>query len=1083
MSDSGYYRFPTISNDTIVFVSEDDLWAVPAGGGVARRLTSGLGAAGNPALSPDGQWLAFSGREEGPAEVYVMPALGGQPRRLTFVGAGCNVAGWTSDGRIAYTSTAGQPFGGLMRAFAVSPQGGTPELLPTGPAAFLSFGPGGACVLARPSVEAAFWKRYRGGTAGDLWIDPTGRGNWRRLLKLKGNPSRPLWVGRRIYFISDHEGIGNLYSCKPSGDDLRRHTDHRDFYIRGAGSDGRRIVYHAGADLYLFDPQTNRSAKIEIGYHSPRTQRNRKFIDASRYLESYAPHPQGHVLALTARGKICTLGNWDGPVQQHGEPCSGRYRLAMWLNDGKRLVAVNDAEGQETLAVHSADELTPAQAVNVPDLSRVVAMTVSPKADQVLVANVRNELVLVDLTTSESRVLDRSRHTPIMGFDFSPDGKWVAYSWAPTLHTAIIKLCRLEDGQIFSVTRPVLQDVAPVFDPEGKYLYFLSRREFDPVYDQLHFDLSFPKGMRPYLLTLRKDVPTPFARLPKPLEEPKKNGDAPKADAEAKPADDAAKKPEDQPLVIDLDGIEDRVQAFPVPEGIYRQIDALKGKVLFTWVPVEGSLKSSWMPSGEPPAKATLDMFDFETGKSETVVREITDFALSRDRKTLVYRAGSRLRAIKAGEKPDEAAAKEGPGRKSGWVDLKRPRLSVEPPGEWRQMYGEAWRLQRDQFWTEDMADVDWKGIYQRYQPLLDRVSCRSEFADLLWEMQGELGSSHAYVMGGDYRDEPKYDLGFLGADLTWDAQASAWKIARIVRGDVWDEEKGSPLMRPGVNVAEGDTILAVNGQRTGADVAPAQLLVNQAGCEVALTVADAQGQSPRTVMVKALRSEMPLRYRQWVERNRAWVHEQTKGRCGYVHIPDMGARGYAEFHRYFLGEVDRDGLVIDVRFNGGGHVSALLLEKLARRRLAYVQTRWFGTQPWPEDSPAGPMVALTNEYAGSDGDIFSHNFKAMRLGKLIGKRTWGGVIGIWPRHTLVDGGLTTQPEFSFWFRDIGWKVENYGVDPQIEVEFRPQDYNAGKDPQLAQGVKELLAVLKEKPAKIDLGPRPSRAWPRQVNR
>jgi tricorn protease len=330
--------------------------------------------------------------------------------------------------------------------------------------------------------------------------------------------------------------------------------------------------------------------------------------------------------------------------------------------------------------------------------------------------------------------------------------------------------------------------------------------------------------------------------------------------------------------------------------------------------------------------------------------------------------------------------------------------------------------------------------------------------------------------MGGDFRQEPKYAMGFLGADLAWDTGTGAWKVRQIIRGDAWDEKYGSPLSRPGANVREGDSILGVNGRKASAQVSPRELLVHQSGMEVMLRVGDEKGGAERSVMIRAAKEEMPMRYRQWVERKRAWVHEKTEGRCGYVHIPDMGPRGYSEFHRYFLAEVDRDGLVIDARFNGGGHVSALILEKLARRRLAYVHSRWFGVQPWPDDAPPAPMVALTNEYAGSDGDIFSQNFKVMKLGPLIGKRTWGGVVGIWPRQALLDGGLTTQPEFAFWFKDIGWKVENYGVDPDIEVEYRPEDYASGTDPQLQRGVDELLKILKGT-ATTEFDPRPSRAW------
>ncbi len=1075
MSDQpqGYYRFPTIHNDTIVFNCEDDLWTVNAAGGIPRRLTSGLGAATTPAISPDGKLLAFAGRDEGPAEVYVMPIDGGQPKRLTFLGANSAVIGWTPDGRIAFASDWRQPFIKHTRAFAVSADGGEVAELPVGPASFVSYGSKkNTCVIARPSVEAAYWKRYRGGTAGDLWIDESGDGAFRRLVKLEGNPSRPIWIGDRIYFICDHEGVGNLYSCKSDGKDLKRHSDHDEFYARNAASaDGKRIVYHAGGDLFLFDPKSNESKKLTIDLHSPRTQRNRKFVEPAKYLEFYDLHPKGHMLALTVRGKFVSMGNWDGAVVQHGEPAAGRYRIATWMNDGKRLVVVSDDEGCESIQVHDTEN--PGERARIVKLdSRVVDLAVNPKSDQIAIANHRNELAVIDPGAKSPRVLDRSEFTPIAGWDYSPDGKWIAYACAETLHTVVIKLVNVESGKITRVTRPVLRDISPVFDPEGKYLYFLSYREFDPVYDAMIFDLGFPKGMRPYLVTLRKDLVSPFAQPPKAPEDPKKE--------EAK-KDDAEKEKKDQPLVIDLDGIEDRAVPFPVPEGVYTQIAGVKGKALFTTVPVEGSLKRSWIPGAEPQAKATLESWDFDLGRTETLAKNITNFKIARDGKTMVYRAGSKLRIIKAGEKADEATASEGPGKKSGWIDLKRVRLDVNPPSEWKQMYGEAWRLQREHFWVEDFASVDWQTVYDRYHPLLDRIATRAEFTDLLTEMQGELGSSHAYVVGGDVREEPRYDVGQLGADLSFDAKTNAWKVASIVRGDPWDEEKGSPLLRPGVNVNAGDTILAVNGRRATKDLSPMSLLVHQAGVEVALTVGDSSGKNARTVLVKTLRQETPLRYRQWVEDNRAYVHEKSKGRCGYVHIPNMGPIGYAEFHRYFLAEVDREGLLVDVRFNGGGHVSSLLLEKLARRRTAYVQTRWFGVQPYPEDSTAGPMVALTNEYAGSDGDIFSHTFKQMRLGPLLGKRTWGGVIGIWPRHVLIDGGVTTQPEFSFWFTDVGWNVENYGVDPDIEVEYPPQAYVKGNDPQLDRSIEELTKQLERAGSngRPNFGPYPDRSLPK----
>lgn len=394
-------------------------------------------------------------------------------------------------------------------------------------------------------------------------------------------------------------------------------------------------------------------------------------------------------------------------------------------------------------------------------------------------------------------------------------------------------------------------------------------------------------------------------------------------------------------------------------------------------------------------------------------------------------------------------------------------------------MYREAWRLQRDQFWAEDMSGVDWQAIYRRYLPLIDRVATRGEVSDLLWEMQGELGTSHAYEMGGDYRSTPAYRQGFLGVDLDYDEASDSFRITQVLPGDTWDERVSSPLSRPGLGVTAGDRLLAINGRRLSKGRGPGELLVNLAGADVLLTIAPANGGEPRTMTVKALSSESMLRYRTWVEAKRAAVHTATGGRVGYLHIPNMQAWGFAEFHRGYLMESTREGLVVDIRYNGGGNVSQLLIEKLARRRLGYDISRWGQPDPYPENSLIGPVVAITNENAGSDGDIFSHVFKLLRLGPLIGKRTWGGVIGINPIDRLADGATTTQPEYSFWFPDVGWGVENYGTEPTIEVEMAPQDYVAGRDPQLERAIAEALRLMEENPPQLpEFGPRPRLGLP-----
>ena len=1084
---SGYYRSPTICQDTIVFVCEDDLWTVPVEGGVARRLTSNLGLAGSPRLSPDCELLAFSGREEGPSEVYIMPALGGEAERLTYQGSNVSIVGWDADGKdILYSSGAGLAFDPWI--WKIASEGGEPQRLPYGPANHIDFGDSGGVIIGRLTREPARWKRYRGGTAGQLWIDIEGDGQFQPLKPVDSNFTTPMWIGERIYFISDHEGVGNIYSCLPTGADVQRHTHQDTYYCRLAQTDGTRIVYHAGADLFVYDLESDTENRVDVEFRSPRIQRQRKFVNASAYLQEFTPTPDGHALGITVRGKLFTMANWEGAVLQHGERDGARYRFTQWLNDGKRLVTLSDAEGEEALEIHTRDGSADIVRLSDLDIGHVRQLAVSPQTendenDRVLLVNHRFELLHIDLETHELRTLDKGHYHSVRDVAWSPDGKWCAYSFALTETTRSIKLCKIETGETWLVTEPEFSDFAPAWDPDGKYLYFLSSREFNPVYDSLHFDLGFPSAMRPLLVTLQKTLGNPFIPEPRPLEEEKEDkdkSDAEKEDEEDKAAEEKSeeKKEKREPIAIDLEGISQRVVAFPYPRGRYGQIAGIEGKVIFTSFPGEDAPASD--DSSSRP-RGTLHVYDFKEQKKDTLVSGIEGFRLSRDGKTLVYVTGNRLRVIRAGKKvePEKPESRGGTNRQTGWINLNRIKASIVPTAEWHQMYREAWRLQRDFFWTEDMSGVDWEHVYQRYLPLLNRIATRGEFSDLMWEMQGELGTSHAYEMGGDYRSSPNYAQGFLGADYTYDAENNGYRITHIPHGDAWEATKDSPLNAPGINISEGDILLAIGGQQVSETVSPGELLVNLANQEVQATFQNASDGEKRDVTLKVLGGEHELRYREWVSQNRRYVHEKTEGKVGYVHIPDMGRRGYAEFHRGYLAEVSYPGLLIDVRYNGGGHVSQLLLEKLARRRIGYDVPRWGTPHPYPDASVLGPMVAVTNENAGSDGDIFSHCFKLMELGLLIGKRTWGGVIGISPHHPFVDGGGTTQPEYSFWFVDVGWNVENYGTDPDIEVDYRPQDYITDADPQLDRAIEELLRQMEENPPELpDFGERPRLTLP-----
>lgn len=1080
LGPQGYYRHPSVQGDQVVFVAEDDLWLVSTEGGVATRLTALRAAPTRPRLSPDGQTVFFTGFEEGTQDIYALPTAGGDLRRLTHFGNTTFVAGFLPDGRPVVATDARSPFLRWHRLFALDPAGGEPEPLPYGRATDLSFGPDGRTAIGRRNFrEYAYWKRYDGGTAGQIWVDPDGSGRFRHFDALRGDQESPMWIGERLFFLSSHEQVGNLYSVRTDGTDLRRHSQHLTEYARTASSDGRSVVYHAGGDLFILDPGQATSRRLAFAWRPMARDRARRFVSAARNRRDYTLSPSGESLVVISRGKPFAMGNWEGPVAELGEPQGVGYRLVQYLPDGHGLVTVSDASGEEGLEIHAlAPATAPARPLATGRIGRPYDLKISPSGNLAALTNHRMEVLLVDLETGDVRIGDRSESGRIRDLAWSPDGRYLAYSYPETARTRSIRILEVETLAAHTVTDPVLRDFAPVFDPKGRYLYFLSARVYNPVYDDFQFALSFPGGERPYLLTLQYGTESPFVARPRPL-----SGDAAsdggKGDGSAretvpvggardpKAKESAAPDPEPGPgtdtrVEIDFDGIQDRVLAFPVLEGRYDQLTALPDRVLFTRFPAEGVLSPPerlHQPSGE------LWSYDLRELKAERITGSVSSFTVSADRKTLAYASGERLRVIRAGERPENGTAGNGhgePGRKTGWIDLDRIKVAVDPPAEWRQMFREAWRNMRDHFWSEDMSGVDWDLVYERYRRLLPRISTREELWDLMWEMQGELGTSHAYVRPGEGPEAPNYAGGMLGADFVWDAARQGYRVTHLVQGTTWNESEDSPLHAPGIGVRVGDVLRAVNGTLLGPTTPPGAALVGRAQAEVELTFLNEAGE--RTVTVRTLKDETPARYREWVERNRAEVHARTGGRVGYVHIPNMMGLGFAEFHRGFLTEAQRDALIVDVRFNGGGHVSQLLIERLRRRIIAYQKPRWGPAQSYPSEAVLGPVVGLTNEAAGSDGDIFSQAFKTYRIGPLVGTRTWGGVIGISSERSLVDRTVTTQPEFSFWFEGPGWGVENHGVDPDIPVEDPPEDGGAGRDAQLATAIAEVLRLLEAHP-------------------
>ena len=1042
----GYYSKPTLSQQNLIFTCEDDLWQVSAEGGAASRMTAGEGEYLGAILSPDGSQVACSSSEEGARELYVLPVDGGQARRLTYHNTSSLPTAWTPEGELIYCSSAGRPFHSDTWLYRIDPQGGQPRRIQWGPANSLRLGPQGEVLLGRNTKDPSHWKRYRGGTAGEFWVDarPTGAdrfdgpGQFQRLTTPDGNVSSPCWIGDRIFFLSDHEGISNVYSCDPQGQNLRRHTDHDEFYARQLRSDGHRLVYACAGEIYLLDPDERHPRRLDIHLGSSLSQAKRRFYKVSEVgIQSFDLSPDGSRLALVARGKAFSFANWEGPVVQHGEAEKVRYRLLGWLSDQQKLLAfATDEDPDPYLVIFHLDGSAPQ--ILRHDFGTVTDWICSPVDNTIAMLNHRHQVLLLDVN-QELHCIDSSPFGASCGLSFSSDGRWLAYDLADTSQTMSIKICKVEDRSTYFATRGVLKDFCPSFDPDGKYLYFVGRRDLQAYHDDAEFALGFPRARKLFAIPLRKDIPDPFIPQPKPLE------------SEAVQARKKAEEELSHKIVateIDLEGLCDRVIAFPLEMGLYSEVRGARNKVLF----LQGD--------GKYRNHHTLEIYDFETQKQQRLVNKwVQNYTLASDYRTLVYVNDSCLRVLPAEE---YVGNHSGNNRLSGHIDLSRVRISIHPTSEFRQMFREAWRLQRDYFWDTDMGGIEWEEVYQRYLPLVDRATTRHEFGDLLWELLGELGTSHAYVSFGSYRTTPKYSQGFLGADWEWNGQG--YLCQAIIGGDTWNTEASSPLRQAGVDVQEGDLLLAINGQSLSTTVPPGALLVNQGDQEVELTVLSPAG-SPRKLSVKTLANERKARYRSWVNQKRAFVHEATEARVGYIHVPDMSSDGYAEFHRGYLAEFDREALMIDVRFNGGGNVSGLLLQKLLRRRLGYTIPRWGSPVPYPHDSPRGPLVAITNELAGSDGDIFSHAFKQLNLGPLIGRRTWGGVIGISPRHQLADGTTTTQPEFSFFFDDVGWRLENRGTDPDIDIDIAPQDYFHNRDTQLERAVEVALELLTQRPA------------------
>ncbi|MFI2617878.1 S41 family peptidase [Streptomyces sp. NPDC018584] len=1109
-TDRAYLRFPHLSGDRLCFVAEDDLWVAPltpegVPAGRAWRLTADRTKIGHPRFSPDGRHIAYTSWRSLDPEIHLAPVAGGPSRRLTYWGStDTRVCGWSPDGHILAVSSHGEPFSHFCFAYSVPTDGSPGGKLPWGPVADIAVtdtltgtpadGGTGACdrktllLTGKPPHEPAAWKRYRGGATGRLWMHGK-----RILAHLDGHLDSPMFVAGRVAFLSDHEGVGNLYSCLPNGSDLRRHTDHDAFYARHAASDGTRVVYQCAGEVWLVDALTADSAprRLDVRLGGPRSGRRIYQVPAAQHIDALSVDTTGRASAVVVRGSLYWLTHRDGPARTIADTPGVRVRLPEMLGTGGQVAYVTDAEGEDAVEIAGLPRATgdrrPRRLVTG-GLGRVQEMVCDPDGERLAIASNDGRLLLVTVSDEQETAamnrrlrevgetapeapgeteadagagaverteaadvteVIRSINGPVRDLAFSPDGTWLAWSH-PGIGRSLrqIKLARIAGPgprTIVDVTNGRFEDENPVFTRDGRYLAFLSWRGFDPVYDVHTGDLSFPLGCRPYLVPLSSAIPSPFALLP----------DGRPAAGGLDPADDNRG---DGTTTVETEGLEARVTPFPVAASKYSALQPVSGGGL-VWLrwPISGALGETFANPADTSGRPTLEHFNIAKAKKSQLVEHLDWFAPSGD--------GTRLVVVDEGDLTAVPATEQGDSDTTVWIDLRRILHEVDPAAEWRQAYEEAGRIIRAYFWDPGMSGIDWDGVLAQYRPLVERVASPDEFADLLREVLGELGTSHAYVSPARRNEGPPHyqrAMGLLGANLV--RRDEGWLVKRILPGDSSDSKARSPLAGSGIR--EGAVLTHVDGRPVDPVTGPYPLLAAAGGTTVELTFRPAEGEGrPRRVAIVPLINERPLRYQDWVAKRREVVRELSGGKCGYLHIPDMGGSGWAQFNRDLRLEVSRPALIVDVRGNAGGHISELVVEKLTRKILGWDLTRNAQPVSYASNAPRGPVVALADEATSSDGDMITAAFKLLGLGPVVGQRTWGGVVGMTGRHRLGDGTVITVPMNAGWFDAYGWSVENHGVSPDIEALRTPLDWAEGRHAQLDDAVRVALDLLERHPA------------------
>lgn len=1078
-------RYADVHRDQLVFTYEGDLWLASTEGGDARRITNDPGSEVFGKFSPDGKHLAFTAQYDGGTDVYVMDARGGPPRRLTFHPAPDLVLGWFPDGKhVLFRSRREYPFRG-EEIYQVSIDGGMPQKLPVDRAGLTALSPDGKQIAYnRISRETRTWKRHQGGTAQDIWMGSLEKLDYRKITDWPGTDNYPMWRGNAIYFTSDREhGTLNIYKYDLTTQEVTALTSYKDYDVKYPSMGVDQIVYQYGETLHLLDLNTGKTRMVPARIPTDRVRMRPEFVDVSPKTGSFSLSPTGKRMLLEARGEILNLPVEDGEPINLTKTTGSREKNAAWSPDGRWVAFFSDRSGEEEIYLVDQQGEKPWRSLTTGGKGFRLQPVWSPDSKYLLFSDKFLRLNLVDAETGDLTVVDQGEYDDawerwgIQDYVWSSDSQWIAYTKMEESMNESIFLYSIADKTTHRVTGEMTQDWSPSFDPQGRYLYFLSNRTLDPIMGAIDQNHIFIDVARPYLVILAEGEPTPF--VPKDSQEEiegekKKDDESDQADKGEDKGDEKAeqdkekkdeeKEPEKKPTHVDAEGIQNRIVAVPdVPAGNYFRLEATEKGFLYLAKPKPEFLKYQTV-TDETGGKLDLHHYDLEEQEATKVLSDVANYHQSADGKKLVYRAGSSYGVVDVGKEAEVG---------DGEVKLDDVHVTVDRSQEFPQLFNEAWRVQRDWFYDPNMHGVDWEAIGAKYRKFVPDCGNRSDLNYLIGEMIAELNAGHTYVWGGDIEDDRKHvSTGLLGVEFEAEPGADYYRISRIIPGTPGSESERSPLTEPGCPIQVGHYLIAINGDEVRTTDNVYAHLQTQADRVVTLTYNDKPtAEDAKTYRARTLKSEQDIRYREWVERNRAYVEQATNGQVGYLHLPDMGKDGLIEFARAFYPQYYKKALVIDERYNGGGFVADMIIDRMERRLWALTQPREGGFLRNPERVFYGRYIVLVNEDTGSCGEYFARAIQIMKLAPVLGMRTWGGAVGIEPHQRLMDGGVTTPPQFGLYGLDGTWLIEGLGVVPDVEVQNMPGDVVRGVDTQLDTAIQHVMKTVEDNPMELPTPP------------